>query len=124
MKRAFSIHRVYENEQEDKRSFSELLTITLKLILKKYELQERWFDTNHYAEMVNGELQSKESHNDYHLMALLYENVTQDREKLRQLFEASPYFKSKDYKHMMKWKHQDYRYYNYQFNKLSGRKKK
>ena len=60
-----------------------------------------------------------ESERDYYLLSYLYENITQNKENLKTLFEESQFFKSKDFKHICKWKNQDYRYYNYLFNKIS-----
>ena len=60
-----------------------------------------------------------ESERDYYLLSYLYENITQNKENLKTLFEESQFFKSKDFKHVCKWKNQDYRYYNYLFNKIS-----
>ena len=59
------------------------------------------------------------SERDYYLLSYLYENITQNKENLKTLFEESQFFKSKDFKHICKWKNQDYRYYNYLFNKIS-----
>ena len=61
-----------------------------------------------------------ESERDYHLVAFLYENITKDKDKLKQIFEQSPFYKSKDYKHITKWTKQDYRYYNYLYSRIKG----
>lgn len=61
---------------------------------------------------------SNESQLDYHLLAELYENITHDKEKLRLIFEQSPYFKSKDSKHLYKWNYNDFRYFEYMYNEL------
>ena len=37
---------------------------------------------------------------------------------LKKIFENSPYFKSKDQKHMRKWDYQDFRYYDYIYDHL------
>jgi hypothetical protein len=82
------------------------------LYLKDIEFQDLWF----------GEAKgsgSTESQDDYHLLCLLYNNVTTDKDKLQELFEMSPYFSTKDYKHLNKWKYGNYRYYNYMYERLN-----
>lgn len=59
-----------------------------------------------------------ESERDYHLIAYLYENITKDKDKLKQIFEQSPFYKSKDYKHLTKWQKQNYRYFNYVYGRI------
>lgn len=60
-----------------------------------------------------------ESERDYHIMVYLYEKVTQDKNILKELFESSPFFKSKDWKHIKKWEQQDFRYFNYVFARIA-----
>lgn len=60
-----------------------------------------------------------ESERDYYLLSCLYESITQNKENLRILFEESPFFKSKDYKHINKWTNQDHRYFNYLYDRIS-----
>ena len=62
-----------------------------------------------------------ESERDFQIMSILYENITQNKEKLKLLFEISPYFKSKDWKHMKKWEQQDFRYFEYVFSQIERR---
>lgn len=62
-----------------------------------------------------------ESERDYHLVACLYESITKDKEKIRKLFEQSPFFKSKDWKHVNKWQKQNYRYFNYLYSKICSK---
>lgn len=64
---------------------------------------------------------SDESERDYYLLSCLYESITQNKENIRILFEESPFFKSKDYKHINKWTNQDYRYFNYLYDRISER---
>lgn len=59
-----------------------------------------------------------ESELDYELLARLYENITDDENILLKIFESSPYFKSKDFKHMRKWENQDKRYYYYIYEQI------
>ena len=37
---------------------------------------------------------------------------------LKQIFEASPYFKTKDSKHIFKWNYQEGRYFNYVYDMI------
>lgn len=60
-----------------------------------------------------------ESERDYFLISYMYTNVTKDKALLKELFESSPFFKSKDWKHRNKWEYNDFRYYKYIYNQLS-----
>ena len=75
------------------------------------KFQEAWFDK------APGRGRN-ESEKDYYLLSLLYENITQDKEMIRKLFELSPYFKSKDEYHILKWTKQNFRYYEYVYEHL------
>ena len=59
-----------------------------------------------------------ESERDYKLIAEIYDNITKDKDKIKQIFEQSPFFKSKDWKHVNKWTKQDFRYFNYVFERV------
>lgn len=98
------------NENDD-RSLEDLLKIVKRLYFKDYTFQNLWF--------TNAPGSGKdESQRDYHLVAYLYENVTQNREKLRQVFECSTFYKTKDSRHISKWLYNDYRYFNYLYDKV------
>lgn len=99
---------------DESRDINQLYEVVRYLFFKDNQFQELWF--NHAP--GSG---ADESERDYHLVAYLYENVTQDKDKLKQLFEMSPFFKSKDSKHIFKWTNQDGRYFNYLYNRISRR---
>lgn len=103
------------NKAKDERSIDELMKLVKILYLKNITFQNAWFNIEHRLSQ-NG--QSLESQNDYSLLSLLNENITTDKDKLRQLFELSPFFKSKDERHLKKWLKNDYRYYEYVYNHL------
>lgn len=96
-------------------SFEECMKFVKINLFKDYIFQDLWFKQ---APGSN----SNESQLDYHLLAYLYEHITQDKEQLRQIFEQSNYFKSKDYKHIRKWTYQNYRYFNYVYEQIRRNK--
>ena len=100
-----------KTDSAETKSFEELLQQTKYLYLTNSHFQDFWF-----AQAPGSG--KDESERDYFLLAFLYENVTQDKELLRQIFETSPYFKSKDSHHIYKWENQDHRYYNYVYNAI------
>ena len=108
------INKSIKSLTEDKRSISELMNIVKKLYFKDYIFQDLWFKTAPGSG-------KDESERDYHLIVYLYECVTQDKEKIKELFESSPFFKSKDFKHMKKWTQSNYRYFNYLYDRISNR---
>ena len=59
-----------------------------------------------------------ESELDYELLANLYERISENEIILQEIFESSPYFKSKDYKHKKKWENQNNRYYHYIYEQI------
>lgn len=77
------------------------------------QFQDNWFDK---APGSN----SNESERDFFLLKFIFDNITNDKEKSREVFEESPFFKSKDRKHVYKWEKSDHRYFNYLYNVISG----
>lgn len=61
-----------------------------------------------------------ESERDFQIISMLYEKVTSNKDIIKQLFEDSPYFKSKDWKHKHKWEYNNNRYYNYIYSHIKG----
>lgn len=104
---------------EPKTSENEDLDLnTLKQKVKYYYLknssfQNKWFSTPSGS---NG----NESETDFAILTFLYNFVTRDKEKIKLLFESSPYFKKKDNKHIYKWEAMNNRYYNYLYSRING----
>lgn len=96
------------------RSFEELMKLTKVKYFKDIRFQDLWFKQAPGSGKNESEL-------DFHLLNCIYESITQDKEMVRRIFEESPYFKSKDSKHRWKWENQDHRYFNYVFERISGK---
>lgn len=75
--------------------------------------QDNWFD----PAPGSG---ANESERDFFLLKFIFENITTDKDKMKELFERSPFFKSKDKKHIYKWTHSNGRYYEYLYTVISG----
>lgn len=97
--------------ENDNRSLDDLMKKVKSKLLRDYVFQEKWFSK---APGSN----SNESEIDFYILNYLYENITQDKEKLRLLFEESSFYKSKDNKHLKKWTYNNYNYYNYIYERL------
>ena len=110
MERQFTVHSVNTDAFEN-RSFDELMKITRKFYLKDIIFQNLWFT----PAPGSGK---DESERDYHLVAYIYENITQDHDMIKQIFEQSKFFKTKDYKHVRKWTNQDGRYFEYLYDTI------
>lgn len=93
------------------RSLEQLLKLVKYHYLKDGIFQNLWFD-NAPGSGKN------ESERDYHLMIYLFENITQDKKLIKEIFESSPFFKSKDRKHMYKWNYQNFRYFEYLYKMI------
>lgn len=105
------IKQTYEVKTEsiETRTYEDLMKLVKVHYFKDYIFQNLWFN----PAPGSG---SNESERDYQLVAYLYENITQDKDLLKQIFESSPFFKSKDGKHIGKWKGQEGRYFNYLYD--------
>lgn len=96
---------------EDDREISILLELVKTLYRKDFTFQETWFGKAPGAGKNESEL-------DYYLLKTLCYNITQDKNKLKELFECSPYFNSKDKQHLYKWNYNNFRYFNWIYNNI------
>lgn len=94
------------------RSLDELLKITKYHYLTNSKFQNLWFT----PAPGSG---SNESERDYEMICYIFEHITQDKDMIKQIFEESDFFKSKDWKHVNKWNNQDFRYFNYLYSVIS-----
>lgn len=113
MKKPQVLHEVKTSEVEVK-SFEELMKDVKLFYFKNSLFQNLWFAN---APGSN----SNESELDFQLLSMLYENITQDKDLIRQIFEESPYFKSKDSKHINKWEYNNHRYFEYVYSNIVRR---
>lgn len=115
MKRPERIARTVITSSIETRSYEDLMKIVKRHYLTNTNFQNLWFN--------NAPGSGKdESERDYHLVAYLFENITQDKDLIKQIFETSNFFKTKDYKHINKWTNQNYRYFNYLYDRINGRR--
>lgn len=105
--------RQMEINTNDGRSIDELSRLIKVHYFKNLSFQNLWF------KQAPGSGKD-ESQTDYAILAYLFENITQDRDKLRLLFETSTYYLSKDRKHIYKWQQQNHRYFEYIYCCLIG----
>ena len=101
-------------ESVDDSSMEELMNKVRNRLFDDKSFQDNWF------EKAPGS-GSNESERDFFLISYIIQNITRDREKVRLLIEKSPFYKSKDKKHLEKWNSRDHRYYNYQFDQALKR---
>lgn len=59
-----------------------------------------------------------ESECDYFLLSFIYKNITKNKDKVKEIFESSFFFKHKDKRHIRKWEYNDNRYFNYIWGKI------
>lgn len=113
MKRRYVLAKQTSNNV-DSRNIDELMkTVKLKY-LTDYNFQDLWFS------LAPGSGHD-ESERDYHLVAYIYDYITKDKDKIKQIFEQSPFFKSKDWKHINKRTKQNFRYFNYLYDRISSK---
>ena len=99
---------------KDDRPVDELMKRVKFCYMTDFNFQNLWFD----AAPGSGH---DESERDYHLVAYIYDYVTKDKDKIKQIFEQSPFYKTKDWKHMSKWQKQDFRYFNYLYDRIKNK---
>lgn len=112
MKKPVRIKTVITTYEVETRSYDELMKKVKCKILKDYHFQDLWFT----KAPGSGK---DESERDFHLMSYLYENITRDQDLIKQIFESSDFFKTKDWKHVNKWKNQNHRYFHYLYDIIS-----
>lgn len=112
MKRPISI--VNNNDNLDNTDDLE----TAKKKLKRYIFKNMRFQDLWYGKAPGSG--KNESELDFAILQQIYLNITTNKETIRLLFETSPYFKSKDHKHINKWEYNNHRYYNYVYDRLGG----
>lgn len=99
------------NVNDEVKSKDELMVCIKKAYLKDFRFQDLWFS----KAPGSGK---DESERDYKIILYIYANITKDRKSIKDLFETSPFFKSKDSKHMYKWKKNNNAYFYYIYDKL------
>lgn len=103
----------YLEEKTDNRSLKQLLKIARRHYITNYNFQDLWFS------LAPGSGKD-ESERDFFLLRYIFTNITQDRAKAKELFEESPFFKSKDSKHVYKWNRNNGWYFDYMFDNILG----
>jgi len=93
------------------RSFEEIFENVKYHYLTNHVFQDRWFGKAPGAG-------KDESERDYYIINYIYTNITQDKKMIKQIFESSPYFKSKDHQHVYKWNYNDNRYLNFIYDQI------
>ena len=108
-------HYTVNTDENEARSFEELMKLVRKHYRTNMTFQNLWFT---HAPGSGKD----ESERDYHLVAYLYENITQNKDLIKQIFESSEFFKTKDNHHIYKWTNQNGRYFNYLYDTMRRRK--
>lgn len=106
----------YEAQQRiepstDNRSIDELMKLVKYHYFNSYNFQDLWFT---HAPGSGKD----ESERDYRLIKYIYKHITQDKSKVKEVFEQSEFFKTKDRKHVFKWTRNDHRYFNLVFDNV------
>ena len=103
-----------KTEEVETKTFEELMKDVKLKYFRDIRFQDLWFS----KAPGSGK---DESERDYHLVAYIYDYITKDKDKIKQIFEQSPFFKSKDWKHVNKWTKQDFRYFNYLYDRINSK---
>lgn len=90
----------------------------LEGILKHHAFINSKFQ-NAIFDKFNKNMFGSESDQDWYILTYIYANITKDKNLIKQLFENTYYFKHKDNKHLYKWNYNNFRYYNYLYDRIS-----
>ena len=102
---------VFDSKSTD---FDYCMVQVKRWLIKDYGFQTDWFKKGIHPTLANPD----ESETDYRLIGFIYSHVTQDESMVKKLFEQSPFFKTKDGKHVFKWNYNDFRYFKWQFSQV------
>ena len=108
-------HELVENNNssvKDDRSTDQLMKLVKSKYRRDNRFQDLWFD----KAPGHG---SNESERDYQLIATLYEDVTQDPDKILEIFMKSEFYKTKDRAHIYKFTRDNYHYFWYLYKVIS-----
>lgn len=92
---------------------------SIEVLLQHFLWNDTSFQQNWFEKAPGSN--SNESERDFYLISFIFKNITCEKEQVKKVFESSPFFKSKDYKHRKKWEYDNFRYFNYIFNQLGGK---
>ena len=97
----------------------ERLEGSVESLLRHYLMTDKVFQDNWFEDAPGSG--SNESERDYYLISFIYQKIVSNKEEVKRIFETSPFFLSKDYKHKKKWEYDNYRYFNYVFGQIGGK---
>lgn len=112
MKRPIKEYKKQIKIVDENESIEELMKKIKTHYLTNHYFQEIWFS------QAPGSGKD-ESERDFYLLSYIYENITRNKEKVKLLFESSPFFNSKDFKHKSKWEYSDFRYFEYVYERIT-----
>lgn len=106
--------KVIENQRENNNYVDYRSMVTLIKKLKRLLIEDNKFQEVRFSKAPGSG--KDESERDYYLVATIYEKITKDPNKIKEIFELSDFFKSKDKKHIYKWERGNNEYFYYMFN--------
>lgn len=102
------------NHLNEDKSIDKLRILVKRHLILNQGFQDDWFKDGIHPTKADRD----ESERDFRILSYLYSNITTDDNKIKQLFEESTFFKTKDSTHIRKWEYNDYRYFKYQLSKI------
>lgn len=109
------LNKYMKREKKEIKSFINNEEVSQDELDKRFK--KLWFTNSRFQEVWCSKAPGSgknESELDYYLIVNLYQNVTQDINKIKSLIEESDYYLSKDYKHKNKWNNTKYVYETYE----------
>lgn len=92
---------------------------TLRKLVKRHLIQNQTFQDDWFKDGIHPTIADRdESERDFRILNYLYTHITTNDSKIKELFEESVFFKTKDNHHIYKWEYNDNRYFKFQLGKI------
>lgn len=91
----------------------------LRRLIKRHLIQNQTFQDDWFKDGIHPTTADRdESERDFRILNYLYSHITTNENMIKQLFEESTFFQTKDGSHIRKWEYNDYRYFKFQIGKI------
>ena len=91
----------------------------LRRLVKRHLIQNQTFQDDWFKDGIHPTKADRdESERDFRILNYLYNHITTNEKMIKQLFEESVFFQTKDGSHIRKWDYNDNRYFKFQLGKI------
>ena len=95
---------------------SQIINSNKDTLLKYYLLKNEKFQNNWFNKAPGSG--KDESERDFYLISFIYQNITKNRNEIKEIFEKSNFYKTKDFHHKLKWERNENAYLDYLLERI------